>query len=156
MTRLNETESSIRTLAAEVASAAGVELYDLVLRRSGPRLKLQVFLHSPDRPIGLDDCERVSRQLSRELDVLDAINSSYDLEVSSPGLDRQLRTLGHWMTAKGEKVQARWRDEHRRAATIVATVVDVDPERLVLRGDDGLERIIPLGAIESARVHVEW
>ncbi|RMF76091.1 MAG: ribosome maturation factor RimP [Acidobacteria bacterium] len=154
----HDIEQEIRAIADRAAADQGVEIYDLVYRRLGPRWKLQVFLWRDDRPVSLDDCERVSRQISRELDIEDPIPHGYDLEVSSPGLERPLRTPAHWTRTVGEKVRVRYRDAEGRARTEIATLAAVDEARgtVTLRSASDSEQQLSLDSVLSARVHVEW
>lgn len=88
--------------------AMGYELADVEFtsRRGGGVLR--VFIDSEDG-ITLDDCEAVSRQVSGVLDVEQPVRGDYDLEVSSPGLDRKLVKPGHYDRFAGSKVQGRFR-----------------------------------------------
>jgi ribosome maturation factor RimP len=103
-----EVVERIREIAGRVAGGDGLELFDVQLRRESGGWMLRVILDRPDEPaapggdrptgVTIDDCQRVSRDLSAILDVegdetLDdeAFAGSYTLEVSSPGLDRPLR-----------------------------------------------------------------
>src|SRR4029450_993152 len=78
-------------LGARVLQGLGIELVHVNLERQPRGWFLRYFI---DRPGGvtLEDCQEASRQLGAELDVEDLIQDSYTLEVSSPGLDRPLRT----------------------------------------------------------------
>lgn len=145
----------LRELARQVVEAEGLELYDLVFKRSGPRSKLQVFLNRPGGNVGLDDCERVSRQLSRELDVVDPIAHAYDLEVSSPGIERPLLQRWHWERALGERVNVRWRDEDGRTRSSVARLDSVDDTHAALRDGDEITRVA-FDRVLAARIHVDW
>ena len=156
MGRSDKVEETVRRLAEDVSAACGVAVYDIVLRRSGPRWKLQVFLIRAGGNVSLDDCERVSRQLSRELDVLDPIPAGYDLEVSSPGMERALRQPAHWSAACGSLVRIRWRSEEGGSRTALARLERFEEGRITFREGDGPEVSVPLDAVLSARVHVEW
>ena len=145
----------LRGLARQVVESAGLELYDVVFRRSGPQSKLQIFISRPHGSVGLDDCERVSRQLSRELDVVDPIAQPYDLEVSSPGIERPLRQHWHWERAVGESVSVRWRGEDGRSSSLVAVLDGVCATHATLRADHGVVEI-PLDRVLAARIHVDW
>ena len=72
----------------------GYELIDLELRLGGRQGMVRLFIDKPDG-IDLDDCERVSRAVSALLDVEDPVPVNYNLEVSSPGLDRKLTKVEH-------------------------------------------------------------
>ncbi len=64
---------------------------------------VRVFIDRP-QGVGLEDCERVSHELSALLDVEDPVPTAYTLEVSSPGLDRVLRTPAHFQRFVGERI----------------------------------------------------
>lgn len=88
-----------------MCSGAGYELVDLHYARERQGWVVRVLIdrlaeHAP--PIGFDDCERVSRELSAVLDVEDPVPHAYRLEVSSPGIDRPLRTPKHFRRCVGE------------------------------------------------------
>ena len=149
-------EAALRELAQRVAGLQGLEVYDLVFRRSGPRWKLQVFLSRAQEAVTLEDCERVSRQLSRELDVADPIAHAYDLEVSSPGIERPLREAWHWERSVGQLAAVRWRDAEGRTQSGVLLVEGVDGDRVRLRASSGEITELDISAVLSARIHVEW
>lgn len=86
-------------LIEPVAAGLGYELVDLEL---APGV-LRLFIDQPDG-VRVEDCERVSREVSALLDVEDPIPTAYRLEVSSPGLDRVLRTRAHFGRFVGERV----------------------------------------------------
>ncbi len=150
------TEAILREMAERVAEQHGLELYDVVYRRSGPRAKLQVFLSRAAGAITLEDCERVSRQLSRELDVEDPIQQAYDLEVSSPGIERPLRSPWHFRRASGERASVRWRDDAGRTQSAVLVIKDADGEQVTFAGPDGQDVKIAISAVLSAKIHVDW
>lgn len=156
MSRSSKIESELESLARTVAESLGLELYDLVFRRSGPRWKLQVFLDRPGGHVGLDDCEQVSRQLSRELDLADPIPHAYDLEVSSPGMDRPLRLPAHWKKAEGQQVKVRLREPSGKVQTFVARVLAADAATARVEDEDGAAREIPFDAVVSARIRPDW
>ena len=91
-------------LLAPVVADLGYELWELEFApRAGGGL-LRLYIDS-DVGISLDDCERVSRAVSETLDAADPIPGHYTLEVSSPGLDRVLRTQAHFERFAGERVK---------------------------------------------------
>ena len=130
-------------LETEIASL-GYELVDLDLRIGGDGL-LRLYIDAEDG-ITLDDCERVSHQVSGLLDVENPIPGHYTLEVSSPGVNRPLRTRAHYRRFAGERAKielARPREDGRRRFTgLLGTVEDeefaleLDGETVHLRFDD--------------------
>lgn len=122
----------IRLFAEEVTLREGCVLYDLEFRDGSGRV-LRVFIDkeaSADNPGGasLNDCINVSKALNLRLDVEDAIpGGAYELEVSTPGLDRKLSQLWHFEKAVGQTVQIKYRVEdgqHRSYEGKLMSVVE--------------------------------
>jgi len=102
--RREEIVEKVRAIAAPLAAGEGLELVDVELAGAGGRTTLRLYV---DRAggVSLDDCSSISRAVSAALDVEDPIEGAYDLEVSSPGLDRPLRTPEHFQKFAGEEVR---------------------------------------------------
>jgi ribosome maturation factor RimP len=127
----------------------GVELVDLDWRGSRPRGALKVFVDKPGG-VRVEDCERVSRELGDILEVAGLIEGAYDLEVSSPGLDRVLRKEREFRWAIGRSVRC-WTAGGREYAGRLA---EVQPERLLLeRGGQSIE--VPRAQLTKARLEAE-
>ncbi len=104
----------------------GYELVDLGYTPARGRGALRIFIDQA-QGIGLDDCERVSREVSALLDVEDPIPTAYTLEVSSPGEDRVLRTRAHFDRFVGSRVfveLAAPREGRRRYTGLLRSVAD--------------------------------
>lgn len=94
----------IQKIASEVSLREGCELYDLEMSGSGIGRVLRVYIDK-DSGVGIEDCSNVSKGMNLLLDVEDVIpGGMYNLEVSSPGLDRHLKTKMHFEKAVGKKV----------------------------------------------------
>jgi ribosome maturation factor RimP len=128
----------------------GYELSDLEVKIGGKQGALRVFIDKPDG-IGLADCEKVSLAVSALLDVEDPLPGHYDLEVSSPGLDRKLTKFEHFQRFEGEtvKVQMRFPIEGRRRFR--GTLVSSDEENIVV-DVDGESHTLPVATIDTARL----
>jgi ribosome maturation factor RimP len=126
-----------------------LELVDLDWRGSRPRGVLRVFV---DRAGGVrvEDCERVSRELGDLLDVVGAIEGGYDLEVSSPGLDRPLRKERELRWAIGKPVRC-WVAGGQEFSGRLA---EVWPDRLVLESA-GQSIDVPRAAVTKSRLDVQ-
>jgi ribosome maturation factor RimP len=151
----NEADRLRRLLDPSVAGL-GYELLGVELQGQGARSLLRVYIDRPEG-ITLDDCERVSRQVSAVLDVEDPIRGAYTLEVSSPGFDRPLFTPAHFERFAGERVKVKLDVpvEGRRSVTGTLRGV-VDGCVVVLEdGVDGVERRLPLDAIGRAHLAPE-
>lgn len=105
----------------------GLALVDLDWRGSRPRGALRVFVDKPGG-VRVEDCERVSRELGDLLDVAGLIEGGYDLEVSSPGLDRLLRREREFQWAVGKPVRCWTAGGHE----FTGRLAEVRADRLVL------------------------
>jgi ribosome maturation factor RimP len=126
----------------------------------GGHAVLRVYIDHPDG-ITVDDCETVSRQLSGMLDVEDPISGQYDLEVSSPGVDRPLFTIEQMRRHQGQRARIRLdrKLDGRRNFEGEILGVSIDDRWLELALDhaadgtsDGARVQLPLEQIESARL----
>lgn len=88
-----------------------LEVYRVIYKKEGKDWVLRVFLDKPmdseTEYVGIDECEEVTRWLSDKLDELDIIDRSYNLEVSSPGLDRELIKDSDFVRFKGRQVEVK-------------------------------------------------
>ena len=128
----------------------GCEMTDLEVRLSGQGGLLRITIDKPDG-IDLEDCEKVSLAVSALLDVEDPVPGNYNLEVSSPGLDRKLTKVEHFQRFEGQivKVQMRFPIEGRRRFR--GTLVSSDDEKIVVEVD-GTMHSLPLAMIDTARL----
>jgi ribosome maturation factor RimP len=99
----------VEALAGEVAEGLGVRLYEVRLLTQRGQAVLRVTIdceggHLPGKGVTIEQCARVSRALSERLDAEEPITHAYDLEVSSPGVERPLRQPKHFAWALGERV----------------------------------------------------
>lgn len=126
----------------------GVEYH----QSGGGHAVLRVYI---DQPAGItvEDCERVSRQLSAALDVEDPIAESYDLEVSSPGLDRPLFSAGQIVRFRGSRARFRLDRKLDGRRNFEGEILDLVAARGVVRLqlDEGIVEL-PLEHIDSARL----
>ena len=129
--------------------------YELVgLEFAGHQRVLRVYIDHPEG-IRVEDCSKVSYQLSGVLDVEDPIPGRYQLEVSSPGMDRPLFTLDHFERFKGEvaRVQLSRPLEGRRR--FKALIEGIDGHDLILV-EDGQTFRVPFDMIEKARLSPQF
>jgi ribosome maturation factor RimP len=104
--RKEEILNRVRQIAAPLAAQEGLELIDVELGGPGGRQILRLLIDKSGG-VSLDDCTSISRSVSAALDVEDPIEGTYDLEVSSPGLDRPLRTPEHFQKFAGSRVRVK-------------------------------------------------
>ena len=93
----------VRELVTPVIEELGYELWDVTYQKVGADYHLEITIDS-ENGINIEDCEKVHRAIDPILDEADPIENAYYLEVSSPGLERDLRTDEHFLACEGEKV----------------------------------------------------
>jgi ribosome maturation factor RimP len=130
-----------------------MELVDVEFGGGGGRQILRIYI---DRQggVSLEDCTSISRALSAALDVEDPLQGSYDLEVSSPGLDRPLRTPEHFQKYAGEKVRVKTfgpLPECENRKTFVGILKGYENGKVVV-DVDGKVFNVPHGQVSKANV----
>lgn len=134
--------------------ALNFELVDVELGGSPANPLLRVYIDSP-RGIDVEDCARVSRQLSAILDVEDPIPGQYTLEVSSPGLDRPLVRREDFVRFQGAQVKVRTSQPVLGRKNFTGRLVSVEGDQIVLDMDKE-SYTLALDNIEKARLVPEW
>jgi len=97
--------AKLDALATRTSRSFGCELFEVEHHLTGRRWLLRVTLDRLDGPVTIQDCENVSRQLSAQLDVEDLVPHAFDLEVSSPGVERPLRKPADYERFRGKEAR---------------------------------------------------
>jgi ribosome maturation factor RimP len=144
------TVERVRAVVEPVVAAADLELYDVEL--AGPILRVLV-----DKAGGVDLAVlgEVTRRVSEALDAEDPLPGRYTLEVSSPGLERKLRTPEHFAAALGKQVRVRTVAGTEGERRVEGELTAADEHGVVLATPDG-ERRIAYDEVERARTVFEW
>jgi ribosome maturation factor RimP len=145
------TEDRIRGLVAPLVESADLALYDLELAGG----VLTVLVDAPGGA-GIDAISRLARAVSRTLDEHDPIEGRYTLEVSSPGLERPLRTPAHFTGAVGSTVKVKTRPGVEGDRRVEGTVTAADDTSVTVRDVDGVDRTLVYDDIERARTTFQW
>lgn len=146
---------------AEVApfiEALGFELVDLKVAGSAARRVIRVRIDvpggaTPGHGVTTEDCRRVSRELEARLETAGAVAAQWELEVSSPGIERPVRFASHWRRYVGRDVRFKATGVRgKRTATIVAMPDDAHVQFKI----DGTVETLALEAIHEATLVVDW
>lgn len=143
----------IRRLVEPVLEEQGLELVEVQFRQENIGWVLRIVIFK-QQGVTIDDCTLVSKEVSHLLDVEDLIAQKYHLEVSSPGLDRPLKTERDFLRNRGEKVRVTVENEGG-AETVTGRIEDVREAALHLAGEKD-EWTIPLESIRKARLVIEF
>lgn len=141
---------TVEQLIEPVMVALGYEFVGIEFSPQGRQSLLRIYIDSPTG-ISVDDCERVSRQVSAVLDVEDPIQSQYRLEVSSPGLDRPLFTLEQYRRFVGKTIKLRLVAPKQGRRNFSGMLKSVDNESVLVE-QDGEDLVLPFGQIDKAHL----
>ncbi|MQA31898.1 MAG: ribosome maturation factor RimP [Luteitalea sp.] len=153
----------VRAAAARVAGGFGLEIFAVQFRREAGGMVLRVQIDRPgpaataEESVSVEDCARVSRDLSAVLDVEDVVPVAYILEVSSPGLDRPLRGLEDYRRFAGRRIKVVMREAVDGQTYFKGRLGGVDDSgRVLVDGEDGRRHLVPVNIITRANLEVEF
>ena len=149
----------VRAIVDPLVADRGFSVYDV--ERQGPVLRISVSAGSDGSAPSIDDLTDISRAVSRAVDADDPVDGRYTLEVSSPGLERPLRTREHFDGAIGELVLVTTRRAEGSARRIRGELLRTDDHGVTIAvaeqdSDDTVEGTVAYEDIEKARTLFEW
>jgi len=150
----------VTELAAPLAAAIGLELAEVEYRQEGRQMVLRLYIER-DGGVTLDDCAAVSRELAEILEVEDFIQGNYNLEVSSPGLNRPLKKPSDYERFTGKLVKIRTfellpDDAGNMRKTFTGELLGLGGGIVRLKLNEGQTAGIPLGKVAKANLEVEF
>lgn len=143
-------EQDLEQLLAPTVRGLGCEIWGVEYFPAGRRSMLRVYIDAP-AGVTIDDCERVSAQLSGVLEVEEPIRSDYTLEVSSPGLDRVLFKPEQYPPYKGAELDVRLKFPLDGRRHLVGRLAEASEGEVILHVD-GEPSVVPMEQIQRARV----
>lgn len=162
-----ETVARITAMAEQAAAPAGIEVVEVELKGSGRSHLLRIYI---DRPEGVShaDCELISRAVSAALDAEDPIPGSYELEVSSPGVERKLTKWQDWVRFCGSKakvvlrepVQPAYPENAERTGGPIKSfdgnILRAENQTVTMELAGGAIVSFPMGLVDRANLKFEW
>lgn len=149
-----ELRKEIYPLAEEVAEELGYEIVDIEFQNGSKHDLLSIFIYKKEG-IDLDDCTEMSRNLEKKLDDLDILKSPYYLEISSPGLDRPLKTKDDYRRNVGKEVDLKLYAPIDGKKEF-SFVLDKYDDEFVYCNIDGEELKIPIKSISSMKQTIKF
>jgi ribosome maturation factor RimP len=152
----------IRAIAERVAASRGLEIWDIQSRRETNGHVVRVFIDrpgpsaTPDDSVSIEDCEQVNKEIGTILDVEDPLPFTYTLEVSSPGLDRPLRTPGDYRRFAGRLAKVVVREAVDNQKAFEGRLCGVEDDEVLLEASNGRRHRLPLRLITRGRLEVEF
>ncbi len=146
----------IRSLIDRVVAEEGLELMEAEWIGASSRRVLRIFIDRVPEGVNLEDCERISRRLGTLLDVEDLIPYHYNLEVSSPGLDRKLTRAADFERFLGRMAKIQTRTPIEKGRSFQGRLLKFDRGTITLALSRTHHIEIPFDEIEKANLVVEW
>jgi len=144
----------VEKIALPVLEELGLELVEIQYRREQSGWVLRLIIDKQDG-VNLDDCAKVSRELSQLLDIEDFIEQAYNLEVSSPGLDRPLKKMTDFQRFTGRKAKIKTIQPIDGEQVFIGRIQQTSGETIIV--EVGRKEVtIPFGQISKARLEVEF
>ena len=154
-----DTVDQVKALAVPLLDSLGIELVDIEYRKEGQGMILRLYIDKTGG-VMLDDCATVSRELSEILDVEDIVHAYYNLEVSSPGLNRPLKKEADYRRYIGRPVKIRTfelfpDDAGNQRKTFLGELLSIVDGVVSMRLEEGQSASIPLEKIAKANLEFE-
>ena len=153
----DDIQTKVTALLEEFTEGRELEIYNVIYKKEGPEWVLRVFLDKPmgaeSEYVSIEECEEATRYLSEKLDELDIIDRSYNLEVSSPGLDRELIHESDFVRFAGREVEVKTYQQIDGSKNFEGTLVS--KENGIVTIDTGAKRLeIPADKISKINLAI--
>ncbi len=135
------TVAAVWDIAAPIAEQLGLDIWDIRFVKEGADWFLRIFIDK-DGGVTIEDCENMSRAMDAPLDEADPIPQSYCLEVSSPGVERELTRDSHFEACKGEKIKLRLIRALEGKRDFSGVLEDADGKQITVRLEDGSAMVV--------------
>lgn len=151
MAKGKNTVAVVHDLALPVAAECGVNVWDVRFEKEGAMWYLRVFIDK-EGGVDINDCENVSRKLDKLLDEVDPIDHSYTLEVSSPGIERDLIKPEHFAAFMGQDITVRLIRAVEGIRDFVGELKSFENDEVTILLDDDLTMTFKLNETSFVRV----
>ncbi len=152
---MEEIQEKIAVLAESIAEQHGVRVYDVEIVGNARNPFVRVYLDK-EPGVSLEECAKFSRSLSALIDVEDPIPTAFVLEVSSPGLDRQLKKIKHFEQSRGKLAKVVMKKKSAEGQNVViGRIMDIQGDVITLKSGDEQSLLIPFDDIARARLEIE-
>ena len=147
-------EEKIESLVTKPINGLGYDVYDIQYVKEGKDYYLRIFIDKPDG-IDLNDCEKVNNEIDPLLDKADFIKDQYFLEVSSTGLEKNLRKKEHFLKQLGKKIQVKLFTKINNQNTFEGLLKEYNDDFIILDVENS-EIKIEKNKISSAKSLYDW
>ena len=142
---------SLETDIKKMVESIGLSLYDTAILNENEQTIYRVSV-TKSGGVSLDECVEATHLISPLLDVTPPVSGEYRLEVSSPGIERKLKTIEHFAQSIGEKVVFSTINKEKFDGELIAVAND----EITIRTKEGEEQSVPFRSISKAKTYFEW
>lgn len=140
-------ENDIKKLIESI----GLSLYDTATLNENGHTIYRISV-TKSGGVSLDECVEATHLISPLLDVTPPVSGEYRLEVSSPGIERKLKTFEHFVQSVGEKVQLSTMEKEKLEGELVAA----ENDEVTIKDKEGTTHTVPFRSVSKARTYFEW
>lgn len=140
-------ESDIKKMVESI----GLSLYDAVVLNENENTIFRISVTAPGG-VTLNQCAELTHLINPLLDVTSPVSGEYRLEVSSPGIERRLKTLDHFIQSVGEKASLTTISKEK----FEGEVIGVENDEIILKTKENTEHRIPFRTVSKAKTYFEW
>jgi ribosome maturation factor RimP len=144
-------EEKTREIIKPLVKIRKISIYDVLFLKRGRRKVLRIYIDKPGG-VTIGDCAQISREISMVLSVEGFIDEPYTLEVSSPGINRTLRTKEHFVQNVGNDIAIHTKELIGEQRNFSGRLEDVDEGDIIIRSKDKVVYRIPLTIIRKAHL----
>jgi len=148
--------SAVRAIAEPLAEELGYFVWDVEYVKEGSEMYLRITIDS-EEGINIDDCEKMHRAIDPLLDEADPISEAYHLEVSSPGIERELKNDMQIYACEGWDVEVRLYAPVDGAKSFLGVLEEPDEEgNIIITSEDGTQKKFPRASVASLRTYYDF
>lgn len=152
---LGKVADTVTDFVLPIAHSENLNLIEVEFLKEGSNWILRVLLENQTGDLTIEECEKVSRALSMVLDEEDPIDKSYILEVSSPGLERPLKSEADFDRFKGELIAVKTFKKIDGQKEFIGNLKNFEDNKIVLLADDDQEIVIDYNLVARANLTFE-
>ena len=154
MTLEIELLEKVHEMALMMLGSMGLELVDMTTKRQGHQTVIEILVDKPESGVTIEECSRFNRQLGDALELQNLLTDSYLLEVSSPGLDRPLKTRRDFERVRKHPVRFILKERVGEKGEYISEILEVNDQGVVITTPQG-NLAIPFEKINVAKQHIK-
>lgn len=148
-------EEKVLTIAQKSAQKLAYEIVDIEYKMGSKHDLLSIFIYKKEG-IDLDDCTKMSHEIENELDNLQILSRPYYLEISSPGLDRPLKTKDDYRRNLENQVEIKLYGPYEGKKDFIGILKNYDADKIFIESENNEEIIIPIKNISSIKQVIKF